>query len=57
MKITIEDMNCMERVLCYNTKKQIFEIIEPAEEDIDPDNHTITVKLEDISALALIRKN
>lgn len=42
------------KVLAYNAKTGLWEIIEIPAEDIDVENHTVTFTLEDISLFAII---
>lgn len=42
------------KVLAYNAKTGLWEIIEIPAEDIDVENHTVTITLEDISLFAII---
>ena len=42
------------KVLAYNAKTGLWEIVEIPAEDIDLENHTVTITLEDISLFSII---
>lgn len=58
-KVTLTVQNLTDeltglKVLAYNAKTGLWEIIEIPAEDIDVENHTVTITLEDISLFAII---
>ena len=56
--ITLENLGKVDNtyyILCYNTGTEMFEIVKPY--NIDTDNKSLSVKLEDTSAMAIIKSN